>query len=82
SKVIALVSKFKRLLISLHKEDRDFSISEDYTTLFFDCKFSISNTSLQLSTQGKKIHHFEFPFNRNGRTNSVRVDALFPLVFK
>ncbi|GMS86847.1 hypothetical protein PENTCL1PPCAC_9022 [Pristionchus entomophagus] len=82
--VIALASKSNRLLISLHNEACEFTISKDLTTLLFETgeKGTISSINLQLSSsQQQLIHSLEIPFHSRGRGSSVRVDSLFPLVF-
>ncbi|GMS86846.1 hypothetical protein PENTCL1PPCAC_9021, partial [Pristionchus entomophagus] len=82
--VIALASKSNRLLISLHNEACEFTISKDLTTLLFETagKGAISSIHLQLSQQKLvSIRSLKIPCHSHGRGSSVRVDSLFPLVF-
>ncbi|GMS86844.1 hypothetical protein PENTCL1PPCAC_9019, partial [Pristionchus entomophagus] len=83
-KVIALASKSTRLLVSLHNENCDFTITDDLTTLLFDSagKDVVSSIHLLLSNNsGEEIQSHEIPCHTSGRVSSVRMDAVYPLVF-
>ncbi|GMR38622.1 hypothetical protein PMAYCL1PPCAC_08817, partial [Pristionchus mayeri] len=85
SKVIALVSKSARLLISLHNNDCEFSISDDYTTLLLHPRSPrpISSTHPLTQTSGsQEIQSYDFPCHTRGRMGSVRIDAILSTVFE
>ncbi|GMS98949.1 hypothetical protein PENTCL1PPCAC_21124, partial [Pristionchus entomophagus] len=83
-KVIALTSKSTRLHISLHNDNCDFSITDDRASLLFDTvnNSAISSIHVQLNCQGRLIHSFKFPCHTRGRVSSVRLDPIYPFVFK